>query len=76
MEKPGYGAEIRKLADQYAAITGRMPFQGVEHRSRSRTRELYMFDGATFDNGPEALGHMTGLLREAREVASSAGNRA
>lgn len=68
MGSPRYGPDIRRMADEHAALTGRMPFSGVEHRGPAR--EVYRFDDAAFDNGPEALGYMAELLRAAREAAS------
>jgi hypothetical protein len=56
-----YGAECRRLADEYFALTGEMPFSGTEQRGPAR--KLYLFSsGGPIDNGPEALGHMRELL--------------
>jgi hypothetical protein len=56
-----YGTEIRRLADEYFALTGEMPFSGIEQRST--TIRLYLFSSGPIDNGPEALGYMRELLR-------------
>ena len=60
-----YGQQILDLAREYTAITGTFPFAGVENRSR--TNKIYMFDKATFSNGPEALGYMRERLRAVQD---------
>jgi hypothetical protein len=67
-----YGAEIRRLANEYFALTGEMPFSGVEQRSA--TIRLYLFSsGSPIASGAEALGHMRELLRiqKAQPAATS-----
>lgn len=57
------GAEIQRLSDGYTKITGHSEFEGSEHGG---SINIYMFTGAEFDNGPEALGYMRVLLARAR----------